>query len=67
MLDELINGRAGFDHEHHPARFLEQAGHFLQRMRSYNIRAFRLLRQKIVHLRDRAIESHDGEAVIVHV
>ncbi len=67
MLDEFVHRLAGLDHEHHPARLLEQRGHFLERMRADDLGALGGVIEKIVHLGNGAIERHDGEAVVVHV
>src|ERR1043165_4740336 len=67
VLDELIHGGAGLDHEHDAARLLEQAGQFLEGMSADDVSAFGFLVEKVVHLRDGAIESDHGEAVVVHV
>ena len=57
----------GLDHEHHPARLLEQRGHFRERMRADDLGALGLVVEKIVHLGNGAVEGHHGEAVVVHV
>ena len=67
MFDELIDGFAGLDHEHDAAGFFEERDHFLDGAGADDIRAFGFPGQELVHLGDRAVESHHGVAVIVHI
>jgi hypothetical protein len=67
VVNKLIHRFAGFDHEHDPARFLEQADHFRDRMRAKDTGAFCFLIEEFIHLGDGAVESGHSESVVVHV
>lgn len=56
-----------FDQHHHTSRLLQLAHHLLQRVRAHDLRALRLVVQKVVHLLRGAIVGADHEAMVVHV
>jgi hypothetical protein len=67
MLDEFVHGAAGLHHEHDATGTFQEADHLGQRMGADDLGALRLVGEEGVHLVNRAVEGHDGEAVVVHV
>ena len=67
VVDDLVDGLAGLDHEHDAARALEQAGELLDGMRADDLGALGFVGEEVVHLGDGAVEDGDLEAVVVHV
>ena len=49
VIDHLIDSVAGFDHQHHAPWALQQPHELLDRVRAGDLRALRLIGQKIVH------------------
>ena len=66
-LDELVDRRARLHEEHDPPRRLERRAHLLDRVRADDLRALRLVREELVHLRRRPVVRRHHEAVVVHV
>ena len=67
LLDEFVHGLTSFDHDHDAAGFLEEADHFLNRMRADDMGAFGFFGDKFVHFGDGAVEGDHRVAVVVHV
>jgi hypothetical protein len=67
LLDEFVHRLACLDHEHHPARTLEQFHHLLNGVGADDLRPLRFVGEEFFHLRDGAVVSDDGETVVVHV
>src|ERR1700689_405643 len=66
-FDHLVNRIACFDHEHDAARALQQRGELFNGVRAHDVGALRLNGQKVVDLRDRAVEKGNLKAVVVQV
>ena len=67
MFDELVDGLASLDHEHHAARLLQAGDHLLDGVGADDVGALGFPGEKVVHLGDGPVEGHHGEAVVVHV
>ena len=67
VVDHLVDGVAGLDHEHDAARALEQAGELFDRVRADDLRALGFVGDEVVDLGDGAVEDGDLESVVVHV
>ncbi len=67
VVDHLVDGVAGLDHQHDAARALEQAGQLLDGVRADDLRALGFVGEEVVDLGDGAVEDGDFEAVVVHV
>ncbi len=67
QFDEVINRRAGLDHQHHPTRTLQQARQLLDRVGADDVRALRLIDEKLVYLGHGAVVDGHDEAVVVHI
>ena len=67
LLNKIIHRLPRLHQKHHPPRPLQHRDHFLNRVGSQHFRAFGLILQEIVHLGDRAIKSHHGVPVVIHV
>ena len=67
LLDEVVDGLAGLDQQHHAARLLEAPHQLLDRLRADDLGALGLVGKEVVDLGDSAVERGHGEAVVVHV
>ncbi len=67
VVDHLVDGVAGFDHQHDAARPLEQAGQLFDGVGADNLGALGFVGEEVVHLGNGAVEDGNFEAVVVHV
>jgi len=66
-IDELIDGAAGFDHEHDAAGAFERLDHFLDGMGAEDLGTAGFISQEFIDFGDGAVIGDHGEAVIVHI
>ena len=67
LRDKIVHGLAGLHEHHDPAWAFEFRDEFLNRVRSLDFRALRLIGEEVIHLRGGAVVDDDGVAVVVHV
>ena len=67
MIDELVDRRSCFDHQHDLARLFYRRDKLFKRVTSDDLLVPRSTVDEIVHLRDRTIETSDGETLAFHV
>jgi hypothetical protein len=67
VVDHLIDGVAGFDHEHDAAGTFEKADEFLDGMGADDLGAFGFVGEEVVDFGDGTIEDGHFEAVVIHV
>jgi hypothetical protein len=67
VVDHLVDGVAGLDHEHDAAGALEQAGELLDGVRADDLGSLGFVGDEVVDLGDGAVEDGDLESVVVHV
>ena len=66
-VDHLVDGVAGFDHQHDAARGLEQPAEFFDGMRADDIGAFRFIVEEVVDFGDGPVEDGHVVAVVIHI
>ena len=67
VVDHLVDGVAGLDHEHDAAGALEQAGKLFDGVRADDLGALGFVGDEVIDLGDGAVEDGDLESVVVHV
>ncbi len=67
MVDHLIDGIAGLDHQHHTPWFFQRGHELLDGMRALDLRALRFVGEKFVHFGYSAIKDRDLESMVVHI
>jgi hypothetical protein len=67
VVDHLVDGVAGLDHEHDAAGALEQGRQLLDGVRADDLGALGFVGEEVVDLGDGAVEDGHFEAVVVHV
>ena len=67
LIDRLVDDVAGLHHDHHAARRLQVRAHLLDRVATDHLGALRLIGEKLIDLRRRAVEDCHRVAVVVHV
>jgi hypothetical protein len=67
LIDHLIDGVAGFHHQHHAAWAFQQADQLLDRVSADDVGAFGFVGEEIVDFGNGAVEDGHFEAVVIHV
>ena len=67
MIDGLVDGVTGFDHEHDAAGALEEGCQLLCGVCADDVGAFGFVGEEVVDLGGGAVEYGDFEAVVVHI
>ena len=67
LLDGVVDGLAGLDHDHHLARGFQRPGELVDGMAAYDLLAGAAAQNEVIDLRDGAVVNRDGKSLALHV